>query len=123
MSIATFIILILIGLVAGITGGLFGVGGGIIMIPALVFFLGLSQHQAQGTNLATMLPPIGLLAAINYYKAGYVNWKYALVLSAAFLIGGYAGSKFSVNINEVYMRKTFAILLLFVALRILFYKN
>ena len=97
MSVSTLIILLVIGLMGGILSGLVGVGGGIIIVPALVYFLGLSQHSAQGTSLALMLPPIGILAAMNYYKAGSLNIKYALVIAIAFIIGGYFGSKISIT--------------------------
>ena len=91
MSIGTLIILLLVGFAAGILSGLVGVGGGIIIVPALVYFVGLSQHSAQGTSLALMLPPIGILAAMNYYKSGMLNVKYALIIAIAFVIGGYFG--------------------------------
>ena len=75
MSILTCLILIIIGILAGILSGVVGVGGGLIVIPLLVVLLGLSQHESQGTSLAMMLPPIGILAAINYHKAGFVKWE------------------------------------------------
>jgi len=84
MNINILLILVLIGLVTGALGGMLGIGGGLILIPALVYFLGFSQHQAIGTSLAVMLPPIGLFAAYNYYKAGQANLLYALVLAIAF---------------------------------------
>ena len=80
MTVSQFVILIVIGLISGFLAGVLGVGGAIVVIPALVFILGLSQHEAQGTSLAFMLPPVGVLATWNYYKEGYVNWKFALVL-------------------------------------------
>jgi len=85
MTFTILIILILIGLVAGIFSGLIGIGGAIVIIPSLIFLLGMQQYEAQGTSLAVMLPPIGLLAAYNYYKAGALNWKYAMVIAVAFL--------------------------------------
>ena len=93
MTIVTLMILILIGLVAGIFSGLIGIGGAIIIIPSLIFFLGMSQFDAQGTSLGVMLPPIGLLAAWNYYKAGAMNWKYALIIAGAFLSGDISAQK------------------------------
>ncbi len=84
----TLIILISIGLAAGVLGGMVGLGGGIIIIPALIMLLGLGQKEAQGTSVAIMLPPIGILAVLNYYKAGYVNVKFALVIALAFILGG-----------------------------------
>ena len=91
MNLTTIIILVIIGLMAGVFGGMFGVGGAIIMIPALVYFLGVDQHTAQGTSVAIMLPPIGLFAAYNYYKAGQVNIWYAVIIAVTFLVGGYFG--------------------------------
>jgi uncharacterized membrane protein YfcA len=102
--------------------GVFGVGGAILVIPALVFIMGLSQHQAQGTSLAFMIPPIGILAAWNYWKAGYVNWKFALVLSLTFVVGAYLGSRFSLNISDKMLQRVFGILLLFVAVKMIISK-
>ena len=85
MSISTLLLLILIGLSAGLLSGVVGVGGGIIIIPLLMLLIGLDQHQAQGTSLAVMLPPIGILAAWNYHKAGFVEWKYAMIIIAFLL--------------------------------------
>ncbi|HQQ02719.1 MAG TPA: sulfite exporter TauE/SafE family protein [Bacteroidales bacterium] len=123
MNLTTILILVAIGISAGILGGFIGIGGGILIIPALVLFLGLSQKEAQGTSLAIMLPPIGLLAAMNYYKAGYINLKYAIIIATAFLIGGYFGSKLAVSINDQVVKKIFAIVLLIVSLRMLFEKH
>jgi len=107
---------------AGIFSGTFGVGGAIIVIPALIFFLGLSQHQAQGTSLAFMIPPVTLMATINYWKNGYVNWKFALILALMFFIGSYFGSIISVHLSEKILRKMFGGLMLLIALRIIFLK-
>src|SRR5580658_396065 len=98
MSGTTFAILIVIGLVAGFLGGMIGLGGAIILIPAMVMFLAMDQRMAQGTTVAIMLPPIGLFAAFNYYRAGYVNIKYALIIAVVFMIGGYLGSKLALDI-------------------------
>ncbi len=122
MSLTIVVILILIGLVAGVFSGLIGIGGAIIIIPALVFILGMDQYQAQGTSLAVMLPPIGLLAAWSYYKEGALNLKYALIIAAAFLVGGFIGSKFALNIPEALLRKIFAVILLAIALKMFFSK-
>jgi uncharacterized membrane protein YfcA len=123
MNLTTIIILVIIGLMAGVFGGMFGVGGAIIMVPALVYFLGVDQHTAQGTSVAIMLPPIGLFAAYNYYKAGQVNIWYAVIIAIAFLAGGYFGSKIALTLPENLMKKIFGILLLLVALRIIFSKQ
>ena len=116
------LILIGIGIVTGVMAGMLGIGGAIIMIPALVFFMGFSQQTAQGTSLAVMLPPIGIIAAFNYYKAGHVNFKFALILACAFLLGSYFGSKLALNLPQAALKKIFGVLLLLVAAKMLFSK-
>ena len=122
MDITTCIILIVIGLLAGILSGLVGVGGGILMIPLLIMFLGLTQHQAQGTALFAMLPPIGILAAMNYYKEGLVKWEYAAVIALAFVVGGYFGSKLSISLPAQTVRKVFGVIMLIGAIKLIFSK-
>ena len=122
MNTTTLIILIVTGLLAGILGGSLGVGGSIIVFPSLVLILGLTQQEAQGTSLAFMVPPIGILAAINYYKHGFVNWKYALILSATFMIGAYIGSKFAMSVPEKVLKRIFGIILLYVSYKMIFGK-
>jgi len=119
MSFLTFIILIIIGLLAGVLSGLVGVGGGILMIPLLIIFLGLTQHQAQGTALFAMLPPIGILAAINYYKEGFVKWEYAFVIAITFVVGGYLGSKLSLSLPPQTVRKVFGVIMLLGAIKLI----
>jgi uncharacterized membrane protein YfcA len=123
MSTSIVLLLILIGLVAGVFSGMIGIGGAIIIIPALIYLLHLDQHTAQGTSLAIMLPPIGLLAVINYYKAGAMNLKFALIIAVAFLVGGYFGSRIALNIPVESLRKVFAIVLFLIALRMFFVKT
>jgi len=122
MDITTCIILIVIGLLAGILSGLVGVGGGILMIPLLIMFLGLTQHQAQGTALFAMLPPIGILAAMNYYKEGFVKWEYAAVMALTFVVGGYFGSKLSINLPDQTVRRVFGVIMLIGAIKLIFSK-
>lgn len=122
MTTSALLIIIAIGIIAGIMAGMLGIGGAIIMVPALVFFMGVSQQTAQGTSLAVMLPPIGIIAAYNYYKAGQVNIKFALILAAAFLVGSYFGSKLALNLPEPLLKKIFGIVLLLVAAKMLFSK-
>ena len=122
MSISTCIILIVIGILAGILSGVVGVGGGLIMIPLLIILLGLSQHEAQGTSLAVMLPPIGILAAINYHKAGFVKWEYAMIIAITFIIGGYFGSKYAVTLRPEIVKRVFGIVMLLGALKMIFSK-
>ena len=122
MNLADFLILVLIGLAAGVFGGMVGLGGGVIMIPAMIYFLGVNQTTAQGTSLAVMLPPVGIMAAMNYYKTGQINIKYAIVIALAFTIGGYFGSKIALNIPVNTLRKIFAITLLAMAVQMFFKK-
>lgn len=122
MTTSMLLILILIGIITGIMAGMLGIGGAIIMIPALIYIVGLSQQSAQGTSLAVMLPPVGILAAYNYYKAGHVNIKFAIILAVFFLVGSYFGSKLAIVIPEQVLRKIFAVLLIVVAARMLFAK-
>ena len=122
MSTTMILILIGIGILTGVMAGMLGIGGAIIMIPALVFILGISQQTAQGTSLAVMLPPIGILAAYNYYKAGQVNIKFAIILAIFFLVGSYFGSKLALTMPQNVLKKIFGVLLLLVAIRMLFSK-
>jgi uncharacterized protein len=122
MSGTTFAILIIIGLVAGFLGGMLGLGGAIILIPAMVLFLAMDQRMAQGTTMAIMLPPIGLFAAYNYYKAGFVNIRYALVIAVVFMIGGYLGSKLALNLPVSVLKKIFAVMLTLIAAKMVFTK-
>lgn len=119
MTITTIILLAAIGLFAGVFSGMIGLGGGLVIIPALIFLLNLDQHTAQGTSLAIMLPPIGLMAAINYYKAGALNIKFAAIIAAAFFIGGWFGSKLALSLPEEVLRKVFAFSLLVIAIRMI----
>jgi len=122
MATSVILLLIAIGILTGFMAGLLGIGGAIIMVPALIFLLGFSQQGAQGTSLAVMLPPIGLVAAYNYFKAGHVNLKYALILAVLFVIGSYFGSKLAIDLPETVLKKIFGILLLVVAIKMLFSK-
>lgn len=122
MTTSMLLILIVIGIITGVMSGMLGIGGAIIMIPALVYFMGFSQQLAQGTSLAVMLPPIGILATYNYYKAGQVNIKYALILAGCFLVGSYFGSKYALTLPQATLKKIFGILLLLVAAKMLFTK-
>ena len=122
MSLSTLVILVIIGLFTGMLAGMLGIGGGLIVIPALMLFMGFSQHAAQGTSLAMMLPPIGIVAAWNYYKAGHVDIKIALILAVAFIAGSLFGSKLAVGMSENLLKKIFSVFLILVALKMLLWK-
>jgi uncharacterized membrane protein YfcA len=110
---------VLLGLVAGIFGGMFGIGGGSILIPALVYFFGLTQHQAQGTTLAAMVPPIGLLAAYRYWQVGNVKLSIAAFICIGFFVGGLIGAGFVQGVSDAAMKKLFGIFLLLVSVNMI----
>ena len=116
------VILLLVGLAAGILSGLCGIGGGILIVPCLVFVFGLSQHTAQGTTLALMVPPIGLLAAWTYYKEGCVDVKMAALICLGFFFGGLFGAKFAAAINGAMLKKIFGVALMVTALKMILSK-
>ena len=121
MTVQTIILLVLVGLLAGALSGLVGLGGGVIIVPALVYLLGFSQHQAQGTSLGILLLPAGIFAVMNYYKKGYIDLKVVGILFIGFLVGGWVGSKMSLNIDEKLLKRIFAIALLLIAGRVLIF--
>lgn len=110
---------ILLGVVAGILSGLIGIGGGIIIVPALVLLFGLSQHSAQGTTLALMVPPIGLLAAWSYYKHGFVDLKIVAFVCLGFFVGGLLGAECANAISGPLLRKIFGVVLLMVSVKMI----
>lgn len=114
------IVLLLVGLAAGILGGLVGVGGGIIIVPSLIYFLGFSQKQAQGTSLGILLLPVGILGVLEYYKAGYVDMRTVWLVSIGFLAGSYFGSKIALSLSQETVKKIFAVLMILIALKMLF---
>lgn len=118
IKMSTIIFLIGIGLLAGFLSGVLGIGGGVVMVP-LLLVIGFTQHQAQGTSLAAMLPPVTLLAVLQYSKEGHVDWKLALVISATFIIGGLFGSKLAVAIDEKLLKRIFGVLMLFIAVKMI----
>ena len=113
------VLYLLLGLTAGVFSGLMGIGGGLIIIPTLVLLFGMSQHMAQGTTLALMVPPIGLLAAWTYYKGGSVDLKVAALICLGFFVGGLIGAKFATNIPEIALRKIFGAVMLAVSVKML----
>lgn len=119
MTVQTLIILVLIGILAGVLSGFIGVGGGVVIVPALVYFLGLTQHQAQGTSLFILLLPVGILAVINYSKTQNINWSYGTVVAVAFVIGGYFGSKLSLKLSPSIVKLVFGVLMAYVSIRMI----
>jgi len=125
MTVTAIITLIIIGLLAGILSGLVGVGGGIIMVPLFVIFLGLTQHNAQGLSLAVMLPPVTFLAVYNYHTAeggGNIDWRVALIVATLFIIGGFIGSKIALQIDQRLLKRIFGVAMLIVAIKLIFTK-
>jgi hypothetical protein len=118
MSTTQLLITAAIGLAGGILSGLLGLGGAIVIIPALVFLLGFSQQMAQGTTLVMMVLPVGALAAWQYYQQGFVDVKTALALAVTFFVGGYFGARFATYIPQEILKKVFAVVLVLIAIKI-----
>ena len=121
MDVQVILLLLLLGFGAGILSGLVGVGGGIIIVPGLVFLLGFSQKMAQGTSLAVLLLPVGILAVTQYYKSGFVDVRSVGIIAIAFLVGGFFGSKIAIMLPADSVKKIFAILLLLISIKMLFF--
>ncbi len=121
MSIAFILGLLLVGLLAGFMSSLIGIGGGIVIVPALVLLFGLSQKMAQGTSLAMLSLPVAFIGAYNYYKEGYVDWKASLILAATFVVGGYLGSKVALGLDMTIIKKVFAVFMIIIAIKYLFF--
>lgn len=119
IDVQTILTLLLIGVLAGCLSGFIGIGGGLLIVPALMYFMGMSQMAAQGTSLALMLPPIGALAVMNYWKAGEVDLKAAGIMVVAFVIGGYLGSRFALSIHPMKVRLAFGLMMLYAAARMI----
>ena len=119
MTVQIILLLIIVGLAAGILSGLVGVGGGIIIVPALVFFLGFSQQQAQGTSLGLLLLPVGILAVMNYYNKGQIDMRVVAIMAITFVVGGWLGSKWALALPEKTVRRIFAIILFYAAFKMM----
>jgi uncharacterized protein len=113
---------LILGALAGVLSGLIGIGGGILIVPVLIYLFGFSQHMAQGTTLALMIPPIGILAVLEYYKAGNVDIKVAALICLGFVVGGYVGAKIAVGIPDAVLKKIFGVILMLVSVRMVFWK-
>lgn len=123
MDIQTILILVLLGIAAGVLSGLVGVGGGIIIVPGLIFILAFSQKMAQGTSLGILLLPIGILGVIQYYKQGYIDMKVVALISLGFLLGSYYGSKLALSLSQESLKKIFAVFLILMAIKMLFFDS
>ncbi len=110
---------LVLGILAGTLSGFLGIGGGTILIPALAFLYGLTQHQAQGTTLAVMVFPIGLLAALKYYVEGNVKVSLVAFICIGFFLGGFLGALFAHKVNDLILRKIFGAFLLLVAIKMI----
>ena len=122
MTITTLLILLAVGLFAGFLSGMVGIGGGIIIVPVLVYFLGFSQHQAQGTTLFMFLLPIGILGVMNYHKQGFVDYKTALIICTTFVFGSYFGSKLSISLDQKTIKQIFGVIIVLLGIKMLFDK-
>ena len=123
ITTTTVLILLAIGLFSGMLGGMVGIGGGIVIVPALIYLLGFSQLNAQGTSLALIMFPVGVLGVVNYYKQGHIDFNIVFILAAGFVIGSFLGSKFAMNIPQVFVKKSFAMLMIVIAMKMLFFDN
>jgi uncharacterized membrane protein YfcA len=118
----TVLVLLAIGLAAGMLSGLVGVGGGIIIVPVMVYLLGYNQHHAQGTTLFLFMLPVGALGVFNYYKSGNVDFKAALIIGCTFIVGSYLGSKASLALDQNTVKKIFGVIIFLVSLKMIFGK-
>lgn len=107
----------LVGSATGVISGLMGLGGAIVLVPALVYLFGMSQHQAQGTSLATLLLPIGVFAFLQYYRAGHVNLRLAIAIGLGFAVGAYFGGRWAQVVPDIVLKKAFAVVMLVAAVR------
>ncbi len=121
MSLTTILLLLLVGLLAGMMSSLVGIGGGIIIVPALVLIFGLNQKAAQGTSLLLLSMPVAFAGAYNYYKAGHADWKIAVILAFAFVIGGFFGSKVALGLETIVIKRIFAVFMIIIAVKYLFF--
>ncbi len=118
----TVIILLAVGIAAGFLSGLIGIGGGIVIVPVLVYYLNMNQKQAQGTTLFMFMLPIGILGVFNYYKQGQVDIKSALIMCATFVIGSYFGSKTALSIDTKLVKQIFGAFIILIGLKMLMNK-
>lgn len=117
---STYVLLLAVGFIAGIFSGLFGIGGGLVIVPALMYLLGMSQTESSGTSLAALIPPVGLLGAMEYYRHGLINVRYAGLIAAGLFVGAFFGAKLIVDVPPVLLRRAYAVFMIAVASRMLF---
>lgn len=122
MTLQILLILLAVGLAAGFLSGMVGIGGGIIIVPVLVYFLGFTQHQAQGTTLFMFLLPIGILGVLNYHKAGHVDFKTAFIIATTFVVGSYFGSKIAISLDQKLVKQIFGAIIILLGAKMLFWK-
>jgi len=122
MNFTIIVFLIIIGLLSGFLSGMMGIGGGVIMVPLLVFLLGFTQHEAQGTSLAVLAVPVTFLAAYNYHIQEGLNWKFAIIIAVSFVVGGYLGSKLAVDINDLLLKRIFGVIMFIASIKLIFFK-
>jgi uncharacterized protein len=115
----TYLPLLAIGLVAGVFAGMFGIGGGLVIVPALIFLLKLRELEAIGTSLAALIPPVGLLGAFEYYRNGFMNLRYAALIALGIFIGAYFGARIMIPLPPGLIRRIYAIFLFLIATRML----
>lgn len=118
----TVVILLCIGLVAGFLSGLIGIGGGIVIVPALVYLLASDQKSAQGTTLFMFLLPVGILGVYNYYKAGHIDYRSAALMAITFLLGSYLGSKTAISFDTRFVKQIFAVVIIVIGIKMLWGK-
>jgi uncharacterized membrane protein YfcA len=118
-STTQLLILVLVGLFAGALSGFVGVGGGIIIVPAMIYFMNMNQMQAQGVSLALLMLPVGVLGVMNYYKAGHIQFNYVFIIAVGFVLGNYFGSKYALRVPEHKIKFLFSLLMLYVAVQML----
>ena len=120
MDHGSIVLFVGIGLATGVVAGLFGIGGGLLLIPALVYLAGYTQHQATGISLAVLLPPVGLGAVVEYYRHGYVDLKVAVIIAVAVMVGGWFGAVLANQMSGPYLRLAFACFVVCMGLYLLY---
>lgn len=118
-----YLVLLVIGIGAGVCAGMFGIGGGIVIVPALIFFAKMGQTDAIGTSLAALIPPVGILGALEYYRNGHVNIPYAALLATGLAMGAFFGARIMVNLPPGVARKLYAVFMIVIGIQMLFEKR